>query len=155
MFKNALRIAEHFTLPVLLSRKTIAGRCAGNVGTCVVINRDGWIVTAAHLLRQWSQLQAEVQAVMDYPKLRKTIEDDITVSRQERKRRLAAMPRQRPDSSDQCSAFWGVLGAVLVEWQYIAISAPGWDEVADIGVGRLEPFDHNSISNYPNSSKTH
>lgn len=149
MFRNALTIASKFTLPVLLSRKTVGGKCTGSIGTCVVINRDGWIVTAGHMLRQWGQLQNDVQAVRDYPDLRKAIEGDQTIERHERKRRLAALRAPGPDSSDQCSAFWGMPGAVLAEWAYIEASAPGWDELADIGIGRLEPFDPKSIEMYP------
>jgi hypothetical protein len=149
MFRTALATAYKFTLPVLLSRKTIGGRCEGAVGTCVVINRDGWIVTAAHLLRQWNQLQADVQAARDYPNLRKSIEDDQTIERHERKRRIAALRPPGAESSDQCSAFWGLPGATLVESIYAAVSAPGWDEVADIGIGRLEPFDSGLITGYP------
>jgi hypothetical protein len=149
MFRKALSIVSNFTLPVLLSRKTARGKCEGTVGTCVVINRDGWIVTAAHLLRQWNQLQADVQSFRDFPGLRKSIEDNQTISRQEKRKRLADLRGPNPDSTDQCSAFWGIPGSVLMDIAWVGLSGPGWDELVDIGIGRLVPFDPNSVSAYP------
>lgn len=149
MFRAALAKVEKFTIPVLFSRKTVSGRCEGSIGTCVVVNRDGWIVTAGHLLRQWSKLQEEVNETRAYPALRSALEGDQTIERHERKRRLNALRSPTADSTDQCSAFWGVRGATLSDYVYVGVSVPGWDEVADIGVGRLGPFDPTLVPEYP------
>ncbi len=149
MFRTALAIVVKFTFPVMLSRKRVDGACEGSIGTCVVINRDGWIVTAGHILRQWKQLQEDVKKTRDYPKLKKAIEDDQTIERHERKRRLASLSAPRSDSSDQCSAWWGIHGAALKDYAFIPLSTPGWDEIIDVGIGRLDPFDPNSIAAYP------
>ncbi|SOE22740.1 Trypsin-like peptidase domain-containing protein [Spirosomataceae bacterium TFI 002] len=51
MFEKAYAIASHFTHPVLLSTRFGDGRIESGVGTFVIINKEGWIVTAGHLLQ--------------------------------------------------------------------------------------------------------
>lgn len=46
MFPDALEIARNFTLPVVISRKASVGKCSSSIGACVVINKEGWIITA-------------------------------------------------------------------------------------------------------------
>jgi hypothetical protein len=49
MFKSTIALAQKSTSPVVLSRLTIAGKCSSVIGTFVIVNRDGWIVTAGHI----------------------------------------------------------------------------------------------------------
>lgn len=46
MFSNAVPTAAGFTRPVVISSRTTQGVCAGTIGAYVVVNRDGWILTA-------------------------------------------------------------------------------------------------------------
>ena len=50
MFSNAVPIAAGFTRPVVISSRSAKGECAGIIGAYVVLNREGWILTAGHLL---------------------------------------------------------------------------------------------------------
>jgi hypothetical protein len=50
MFAAALAEAERFTFPVLCARRFASGDIAVSVGSYVVLNPDGWIVTASHIL---------------------------------------------------------------------------------------------------------
>ena len=50
MFSKAVPIAAGFTRPVVISSRTAQGECAGTIGAYVVVNREGWILTAGHLL---------------------------------------------------------------------------------------------------------
>ena len=113
LFRDALAIAQGFTLPVLLSRKTVSGKCEGSIGTCVVINRDGWIVTVGHILRQWDKLQSDTERQGIHNPRKSAIENDPTIDRYERKRRIIALGQISQDDTDQCSAFWGVPGPPL------------------------------------------
>jgi hypothetical protein len=56
MFKDAVALAMNFTLPVVMSYPTVSGDCGTGNGTCVLINAEGWIVTAAHILKQLNDL---------------------------------------------------------------------------------------------------
>ena len=50
MFADAYHIASCFTLPVVISSRGGDGACKSAIGACVVVNRDGWILTTAHLI---------------------------------------------------------------------------------------------------------
>jgi hypothetical protein len=67
MFKDAVRLATAFTRPLVISRKTVSGACGAAIGTFVVVNSEGWIVTAGHNLRQLHQLQDECQITKSRP----------------------------------------------------------------------------------------
>jgi hypothetical protein len=90
MFQKALQIASEFTFPIVVSRKTVSGNCSSMIGTFVVINKDGWIVTAAHILSKWGQLMqgaVETRAAQDF---QAAIKADKTLTNKERSKRLAA-----------------------------------------------------------------
>ena len=36
--------------------------CSSSIGTFVVVNKEGWVVTAGHILRQWVKLCEAVEA---------------------------------------------------------------------------------------------
>lgn len=50
MFKNAYQQASNFTHPVLMSTRFKNGKVESGVGSFVIINKEGWLVTAAHML---------------------------------------------------------------------------------------------------------
>jgi hypothetical protein len=133
MFRQALALAQGFTAPVVLSRKTLGGACSSAIGSFIVVNRDGWIMTAAHILEQLDQLVMGEQAMRAYEAQRTTIETDTSLGSNERRRRIAALPKMKTDSTDRCSAWWARDGVRIVD----TMRVPS----ADLGVGRLEPFD--------------
>jgi hypothetical protein len=50
MFRNAIAIAQQYTQPVVLSRRAANGKCSSNIGSFVIINDDGWILTAGYII---------------------------------------------------------------------------------------------------------
>src|SRR5437868_11453644 len=64
MFSRALGTMTKFTLPVIFTRQFRKGQLASSLGSFVVVNRDGWIVTADHVVAdmlKFSESQREVQ----------------------------------------------------------------------------------------------
>lgn len=47
MFATAVAHASEFTNPVVISTKTIGGKVTTSCGSFVLINDEGWIITAA------------------------------------------------------------------------------------------------------------
>jgi hypothetical protein len=149
MFRDAVQKAAKFTFPVILSRKTVGGICASAIGAFVVGNRDGWIVTAGHILGQWHTLIQGVESTRKAVAERQAIKDDAGLSNKERARRTAAVPLGK-DDNERCSALWGPWHqARLIDYAFIDAKVPNFGEVADIGVGRLEPFDPTWVGEYP------
>ena len=93
MFRNAYAIARQYTWPVVLSRKTIGGTCSSTIGACVVVNDEGWIVTAGHILEQINTLHEGAQLARDVEAQRNAIESDTTINPNEKRRRLLKMKK--------------------------------------------------------------
>jgi hypothetical protein len=148
MFREALALASEFTLPVILSRRTVGGMCSSSLGTFVVVNRDGWIVTAGHILRQWVKLMESVAVTVAAQAERAVVEKDVSLTKRERAIKLSNIVVGRNDS-DRCSAFWGMAGWTIQDTLYCDVEMPNFGEVADIGVGRLVGFDPAAIKKYP------
>lgn len=141
MFRQAYAVARSFTLPVVLSRVTVDGKCSSGIGTFVVINAEGWIVTAAHILAQLDGMITQANQAKAFEGQRQAIESDTALSNNQKKKALGALARLPRDHTVHCSAWWGKDGIRLAE----ARSIPA----IDLGVGRLEPFDPKLITTYP------
>ena len=65
MFADAYEIASNFTVPVVVSIRFHTGEVECSVGSAIIVNRDGWVVTAAHMLQTHElhlRHQAEIAA---------------------------------------------------------------------------------------------
>ena len=51
MFAKAVGIASQFTRPVILSRLFYDKSVESGMGAFVVVNDEGWIITAAHVFQ--------------------------------------------------------------------------------------------------------
>ena len=51
MFAAAYEIASRFTVPVVVSSRLHDGTIECGIGAAIVVNRQGWVVTAAHMLQ--------------------------------------------------------------------------------------------------------
>lgn len=49
MFQQANIRASKFTFPVVISLKTVDGKCSGSIGSFIVVNDEGWIATCDHI----------------------------------------------------------------------------------------------------------
>lgn len=143
MFRDACAIARDFTLPVILCRKDMTGKCSTTIGSFVVINEKGWIVTAGHIVMQHGKMYLEAQAAREWEREYEAIKQDSTINAKEKSRRLSKLTRPAKNSTDRCVGVWANWPGkpMLVESSHI--------EAADIGIGRLEPFDPNWIKRYP------
>lgn len=141
MFREAYAIAREFTKPVVLSRLTVAGKCESGIGSYVVINKDGWIVTASHILEDLERMTTEEQGAQAHEAKVAAITTDASLPQKEKSKRLAQLGKLRAEHTRRCSAWWGKDGMQIVDVEGIT--------VADIAVARLEPFDPTEIKTYP------
>lgn len=142
MFRDAYRIAEGFTAPVIISRRTIAGECSSSIGAFVVINSDGWIVTAAHILDQFQTLASQAEQANKVTAQKKAILEDAALNEKQKRKEIGKLSYPPKTHTSNCSIWWGSQGESQL------VYAAGLPE-ADLAVGRLEPFDPSSVRNYP------
>src|SRR5271156_1751916 len=139
---DAVKIAMGFTSPVVTSLLTVSGSCASGTGTCVIVNKDGWIVIAAHIIEQISNLnQAEAQTRA--LEARGSGQMDPALPRRERRRLSAQAKGPKPDDIDKWSVWWENDAWALNLSQIFGV------EGADIAVARLSGFDLATIANFP------
>jgi hypothetical protein len=142
MFADALDVAMQFTRCTVLSAQKQNGKCVASIGAFMVVNPQGWIVTAAHILTDLINLDREVSASRQRANDQAAIEGDQSLSGGERRRRIAALPKQQPKGNIRYSALW---------WRPEVRQIVDINLIAgvDIGVGRLEPWEPGWIAQYP------
>src|SRR6266496_387155 len=141
MFRQALAVARQFTGPVVLSRRTVGGTCSSAIGAFVVVNHEGWIVTAAHILEQLRTMSEQVDSARAHDAAIAAIEADGSLNRQEKRRRLRAAGHLDRNHTDRFSAWWGRDGVQVSQMIEVAH--------VDLGIAKLEPFDPSWYLVYP------
>jgi polynucleotide 5'-kinase involved in rRNA processing len=79
MFAHAISLITPFTQPVIISKRLADGTVEAGCATFVIVNRDGWILTAGHLFQdlfladqhktEQTAYFAETQRINSEPKL--------------------------------------------------------------------------------------
>ena len=141
MFAKACAIAAGYTRPVVVSSRRVNGDCQSSVGAYVIINREGWFLTAAHLFGVIEQQSAAVQTYRKYRGDVRSMDHDMASKQLYRKKKIRHFEVPRPESVRDHSTWWGMDG---VEVRDVQVAA-----AADLALGRLEPFDPASVSHYP------
>lgn len=148
MFQAACAIARNFTWPVIISRRTVNGECTAGIGTFVVVNKDGWIVTAAHILQLMAKMATDEKNTHDLQAQIAAISNDPSLDRKHRRRLLSQIGNVPSDAVDRWSVWWGQDGARVEVGSDLGI------EPVDIVVARLTPFNTANIAQYPSFKKS-
>ena len=133
MFAEACRRAAEYTRPVVVSTRHQNGTVKTESGSFVVLNRDGWIVTAGHMYDSFVRYQT------DRNKLKEV--ESLNASRSQRPGAPSSQVKPDPELIRNHSFWWG--------WDGVRIADVFVNRQIDIAVGRLEPFDPSWIGAYP------
>jgi hypothetical protein len=124
-----------------LSRVDVGGTCTSGIGTYVVINREGWIVTAHHIVEQIVKLESEKKLVAAHDTELERIKGDKGLQIKEKQKRIRGLKWPDKKSTRDFSVWYGRTGAAVAGFHNI--------KAVDIAVGKLEPFDAGSVPSYP------
>ena len=141
MFSKAVPIAAGFTRPMIISSRTTNGVCSSTIGTCVVVNRRGWILTAGHLLDIVRQHQESAQRYIGYRDNIVEFHRDTASDKRFRKKGVRTFHKPTASAVRNHSVWWSADNAHLVEARLLP--------AADLALGRLEPFNPESITRLP------
>jgi len=106
MFAKACELARSFTRPVVLSRRDRAGNCSAAIGAFVVVNGDGWAVTAWHIVEEAERSAQAAKEFQAAEVSRAAIYADPPIDKKERSRRLKGLPTFPSDATTNTSAWW-------------------------------------------------
>lgn len=140
MFSAAYQVVRSFTRPVAMSWRTMNGNVKCGLATFIVVNKDGWIITAAHVLNISSARAQHVIEKQAYDAQRSAIATDPNLSSGQRKKQNSRLI-PNPDWITDDSLWWCQDKAVA--------SAVYVDAAADMAIVKLENFDTSTIQIYP------
>ena len=140
MFADALKKAFKFTRPVVISSRKHSGKCVSGIGAYVVLNPEGWIITAGHIAQEILGLDQAVVSHQEREAQRLAVEADSDLTSKQKQRRMKSL-RPGRESVTNYSTWWGHDALTIRNFQIIAL--------ADIAVGQLEGFDPAWVSEYP------
>jgi hypothetical protein len=140
MFAEAFRLASLYTYPVIISRRYYDKSTSCGCAAFVVLNEDGWIVTAAHLLTAREALQRNAREIARYFGRIQAIQEDGKLSETEKRRRIFRL-KANPKWVTQLAFWWGRDGVEAKDMRLLP--------EADLAVARLEPFDAGSFRCFP------
>ncbi len=141
MFAAACARARLFTRPIVISSRRQDGACGTAIGAFVVINTNGWCVTAWHILQESEKLNGAANAFQEAERQKAVIYTDRDLDKKERGRRLKALPRFEAQSATNASTWFSWDQARGHE---IAAIPP-----VDLAFFRLLEFDPSWIAEYP------
>jgi hypothetical protein len=141
MFRKAIAQAQEFTFPVVQYWLTVEGKCMAGAAACIVINSDGWIITAGHVMKQSIAISQSHGAALDWEKRRDAIRADGSLSAKEREKHLKALGHLNKKAARRSATNWGFDRVKMVEVSIL--------EEADLAVGRLDGFDKTRLKAYP------
>ena len=140
MFAHACKRATCFTRPVVISRRYFDRNTDCGCGAFVVINDEGWIVTAAHLLSAYDRIQRDTEEIIEYYHTIHMIEQEEDVLPAEKADRIRKL-RDNPKWITNLSYWWGMDGVQLTDIRPLP--------EGDLVLGRLSPFDPYAWHLYP------
>ncbi len=131
MFADACEKAAEFTRPVIISTRSLDGTVNASCGAFVVLNDDGWIMTAGHIFDSYTIFQG------DQNKIREV--DSVNANRRPGSPEVPL--RKDPKWLTNHSFWWG--------WDGVRLTDAYVNRMLDFTVGRLQPFKPEMISRYP------
>jgi hypothetical protein len=140
MFSTAYQVARKFTRPVATSWRNFNGDVKCGLATFIVVNKEGWIITAAHVLNMGSVHAQHLTERQVYDAKRASIAADANLSSGQRKKQNSRLI-PNPDWVTHYSHWWCQDKTVA--------SVIHFDVEADLAIAKLDNFDINTIQAYP------
>ena len=111
MFSQCLQNVSKYTLPVIFSRRFYDGRIGSGCGSFLVVNREGWVITAAHIVSDIATINIHGPEIAKFEHEREIIINSSLHEKDKRKR--LQLLKSNPDwITDQavvgagCQADW-------------------------------------------------
>ena len=66
MFQDAIRTTRNYTYPILISFRKKNGETGSAIGSFIILNKDGYILTAYHVVKKIEEIRKEVREYNEY-----------------------------------------------------------------------------------------
>lgn len=144
MFVKALEKVSVFTTPVIISKRFMDGKVESGCASFIIVNPEGWLLTSAHVLNDVLLAQKHSVELSEYQKKVEEIQADNNLN-SKKKGKLISRLTKNPQWITNYSFWWGKDGRQIKDFVL--------DQLADIALGKLEPFNSNEVAIYPTFRK--
>ena len=140
MFSKAYQIASHYTQPILISHVKFDGTVECGVATFVIVNADGWIITAAHVFDILIAHQRDTVEINQYTQQLQGINNNPNLNTHQKNGQIEAL-NPNPNWIKNCSYWWGADHHRIDNIQLLGEN--------DLAIGRLINYNPEFCKQYP------
>jgi len=146
VFAAAIERASGFTRPLFLLAMKKNGSCVNGNGSLVVVNKDGWFVSSAHIFDVVQKSHEQAGQTSANEKRRVEIEADTSIHRKEKRRLLAKLNNESADALESFQYFWAARPGQIIDFAAddLQLYAP-----YDLAIGRLVSLPKGATGPYP------
>lgn len=133
MFADACQKAMGYTRPVAVSTRTLDGTLRTDIASFIVVNKDGWAITAGHVFDSFAKFQSDSKKMEEI--------DAINSGRSQGAGKPSSEIKKDKSFLTNHSFWWG--------WDGVMLSTVTINRQADIALVKLENFDPKNVPEYP------
>ena len=141
MFQKAIKEAQQYTLPVVVSYRRQDAATGSSIGAFIVLNEDGWILTACHIVSKMQEFAQELSSYNDYMAKIASLGAEGKLTRAERKKKIRSFAKPTTNPISNFSSWWGRDG-----WR---VDSFHLNPLADVAIGKIIGFDKTVVKTYP------
>jgi len=143
MFAKAYELASRFTLPVIVSNRFYDGTVTSGLGSFIVINDKGWILTVAHLFESKLKGDLDRSEISKFNEDKTKITNDPSFMDLQKKKKIKNLEgdRIKPKWITNNSLWWGADDFLIEKFEI--------NKELDLAVGQIKNFDPGRVSGYP------
>ena len=143
MFSHAYEIASGFTNPVITSVRFSDNSVESSLGSFVVINRDGWILTAGHILNSFMGYQNHKKEITAHNDAVKAIRENAALPEEQKREEInhlkSGFEKQRRIINH---SFWWGADNIRIEKFHVNFDI-------DLAIGKLNTLPDVLIKEFP------
>jgi hypothetical protein len=141
MFAHAVSLASQYTRPIIISQRLENRAVSSGVATFVLLNKEGWALTAAHVLQDLGTAQLHKKERDDFLAAVQAINSNDKLSPGKRKHEINQL-RKNWEWITNYSVWWSVDG--------VGFDTIHFDGPADLAVAKLNgPIDKLVVGAFP------
>jgi hypothetical protein len=143
MFAKAYELASRFTLPVIVSNRFYDETITSNLGSFIVINNKGWILTVAHLFESKMRSVQDKLEIDKFNEDREKILNNPSLMDLQKKKRIKNLEKVRikPKWITNNSLWWGADDFMIEEFEI--------NKELDLAIGQIKGFDPKRVAGFP------
>jgi hypothetical protein len=140
MFAKAYEIASNYTYPIVILNRSLNKNVTAGVGTFIILNEDGWFMTAAHIFDIYFKHQEHQREIQQYYANLMAIDTDFSLLESEKELRKSEVFYD-PNWMTHHSFWWGFDGLQCETFHLLKEN--------DLAIGKFSNFNINIVSKYP------